>query len=112
MRRITTVFGAAILAAGLLAGAPAHAQWTLAQNARLEAADAAVKAALRAVEDAEKRLDAAREPLPGERLGTAGRKSRLSDEYFRRIEREERELQEARARLQRAYRARSDAKGN
>jgi hypothetical protein len=43
-----------------------------------------VDAARRQLEDAEAKRDAGKEPLPGERLGTAGGSSRLTDDYFAR----------------------------
>ena len=63
-----------------------------------------------AAQAALQRADEARqsgvEPLPGERLGTVSpsgeRRSRLSDEYWERQRRLERELEQARARLDEA----------
>src|SRR5690242_14623397 len=44
-----------------------------------------VARAQQAVQDAKKALEAGREPLPGERQGTASGFSRLTDAYFERI---------------------------
>jgi hypothetical protein len=56
---------------------------------------------------ARRKLEAGREPLPGERLGTAGGRSRLSPEYESRIADLEREVAAADARVKRAYEARN-----
>lgn len=76
----------------------------------LDAADAQVQAAQKSVEDAKTRVQQGTEPLPGERVGTGGGKSRLTDEYFARQKQLEQELAVANARLEEAYRRRSDAK--
>ena len=77
----------------------------------LDLADAEVRAALQAVEDARARLEEGVEPLPGERLGIVGAKtSRLSDEYFARVQQLEDELRAASDRLEQAYRRRTEAK--
>lgn len=61
-----------------------------------------VAAARRALEAAEAARAAGQEPLPGERLGTAGGKSRLTDEYFERQKKLEADVAAARKRLEEA----------
>jgi len=56
--------------------------------------------AQKALRDAESALEAGREPLPGERIGTAGGKSRLNEDYFARQRQLEQAVEEARARLE------------
>ena len=74
--------------------------------ATLDAVDAEIKAALRALEAAKEANEQSVEPLPGERLGTAKGKSRLAEGYWER-QREFRQTVEAtRQRLDDAYRAR------
>lgn len=62
---------------------------------RVREAEQAVKAA----EDAKR---AGEEPLPGERLGTAGGGSRLTDEYFERQKQLEQKVEDARRELNEA----------
>lgn len=114
MESIKAVFLALFTAATLLAGGAVQAQAgkTPSRTEALDTADAEVRAALANLEEARKKLEAGREPLPGERTGLSGGKSRLTDAYFKRIERLERAVKNAEERLDRAYRARSDAKGN
>lgn len=50
----------------------------------LEAADAEVRSARLALEEARRRQLAGEEPLPGERTGNVGGKSRLNEAYFAR----------------------------
>ena len=50
-----------------------------------DSADEPVKSAERELQKAKAALEAGREPLPGERVGTAGGASRLTDAYFQRI---------------------------
>ena len=52
-----------------------------------------------AVRDAEAALAAGKEPLPGERLGTAGSNSRLTDVYWERQKALESSVAQARKRL-------------
>jgi hypothetical protein len=52
-------------------------------------------------------LESGREPLPGERLGTVGGKSRLTDDYFDRIKRLEGTVAAAQKRLDQARRGAS-----
>jgi len=63
-----------------------------------------VKQAAQALKDAEAALEAGKEQLENERIGTAGGASRLTDSYFGRqrtleeaVERARRELDEARS---------------
>lgn len=73
----------------------------------LEAAVAEIKAAERALRDAEERQQSAVEPLPGERLGNVGGRSRLGPAYFERQRARAAEVDAARARLEEAYRLRN-----
>ncbi len=107
---ICALFTASILLVG--SACQAQAGKPLSQTGTLDAADAQVKTALANLERAKKKLEAGREPLPDERVGLKGGKSRLTDAYFKRIGRLEKAVKETEARLDRAYRARSDAKGN
>lgn len=58
-----------------------------------------IQQAEEALRDAEAALTAGKEPLPGERLGTAGGASRLSDEYWARQKGLEAAVAQARKRL-------------
>ena len=73
----------------------------------LDAADADIKAAEQALKDAEERQQAGVEPLPGDRLGTVGGRSRLTPDYFERQRALAAEVDAARARLDEAYRQRN-----
>ena len=73
----------------------------------IDAAMAEISEAERELAIARRRLESGREPLPGERLGTAGGRSRLSPEYHGRIADLERAVAAAEARVQRAYEARN-----
>jgi hypothetical protein len=74
----------------------------------LEAADTQIRAADQALRDAEERQQRAVEPLPGERLGNVGGRSRLSPAYFERQRAVAAEVDAARARLEEAYRSRNE----
>jgi hypothetical protein len=77
----------------------------------LEAADARVKAADQALKDAQERQQQAVEPRPGERLAnTGGGTSRLTPEYFARQRAAEEEVDAARSELDEAYRARNQVR--
>ncbi len=79
------------------------------QRARaLEAADAEIKAADQALRDAQERQQRAVEPLPGERLGNVGGRTRLGPAYFERQRTTAAEVDAARARLDEAYRLRNE----
>ncbi len=79
------------------------------QRARaLEAADAEIKAADQALRDAQERQQRAVEPLPGERLGNVGGRTRLGPAYFERQRATAAEVDAARARLDEAYRLRNE----
>ncbi len=87
------------------------------QTTSVAAKERAIDAAMKEIASAEstlqaakRRLEAGREPLPGERLGLAGGGSRLSPEYDERIAGLEREVAAAEARLQKAYAARNAAR--
>ena len=73
----------------------------------LEAANAEVTAAERELAVARRKLEVGREPMPGERLGTANGGSRLSPEYECRVAGLEREVGAAEERVKRAYEARN-----
>lgn len=73
----------------------------------LDAANAEVTAAERELSVLRRKLEVGREPLPGERLGTAKGGSRLSPEYEARIGGLEREVAAAEDRVKRAYEARN-----
>ena len=74
--------------------------------ATLDAVDAEIKAALRALEAAKEANEQSVEPLPGERLGTAKGKSRLAEGYWERQRELRQAVEAARQRLDDAYRAR------
>jgi len=77
----------------------------------LDAADARVKAADQALKDALERQQQAFEPLPGERLGNVGGgTSRLAEAYFARQQAAAAAVDAARAELDEAYRARNQAR--
>lgn len=73
----------------------------------LDAANAEVVAAERELAVVRRKLEVGREPLAGERLGTAKGGSRLSPEYEARIGGLEREVAAAEDRVKRAYEARN-----
>jgi hypothetical protein len=75
--------------------------------ATLDAANAELAAAERELAVARRKLELGREPMAGERLGTAKGGSRLSPEYETRIESLEREVSAAEDRVRRAYEARN-----
>ena len=70
-------------------------------------ADAEVKAALDDLKGAQQRLRLGVEPLPGERTGIGGGRSRLNEAYYKRMQRLEEEVTQAVNRLDRAYAARN-----
>lgn len=78
------------------------------QTARLEQAEREIREALQSVEHARRRLEEGREPLPGERMGTASGRSRLSPAYEERIKRLEQDIVEAERRLNESYRKRNE----
>lgn len=73
----------------------------------LDAANAEVTAAERELAVVRRKLEVGREPLAGERLGTAKGGSRLSPEYETRVAGLEREVAAAEDRVKRAYEARN-----
>jgi hypothetical protein len=77
----------------------------------LEEAEARIKAADQALKDAQERQQQAVEPLPGERQGNVGgATSRLTPEYFARQRAAEAEVDAARSELDEAYRARNEVR--
>jgi hypothetical protein len=78
--------------------------------AALDDADARIKAAAQALNEAEERRQNGIEPLPGERLGNAGGNSRLAPRYFSRQRDNAADVDAARANLDEAYRLRNDAR--
>lgn len=77
----------------------------------LDAADARIKAADQALKETLERQQQAVEPLPGERLGNAGgRSSRLTPAYFARQQAAVAAVDAARAGLDEAYRLRNEAR--
>jgi hypothetical protein len=76
----------------------------------LDAANAEVTTAERELAVARRKLEVGREPLAGERLGTAKGGSRLTPEYESRIAALEREVAAAEDRVKRAYENRNALK--
>ena len=76
-------------------------QRSAAENAKQRELDDA----RRQLQQAETALEAGKEPLPGERLGTAGGGSRLTDAYWERQTKLEQAVESARARLEKAQQA-------
>ena len=58
---------------------------TTSRQPAAESADDQIRNAERELQKAKAALETGREPLPGERIGTAGGASRLTDAYFERI---------------------------
>ncbi len=90
--------------------AAAAAQARARENAEREKASSAQRAAgnqaaqkqedaAAALARAKENLEKGKEPLPGERIGTAGGKSRLTDEYWARQRANEQAVKDAEARL-------------
>jgi hypothetical protein len=76
---------------------------------RLREATQEVEAATQALAQARAQLEAGKEPLPGERTGTAGGGSRLNDAYWARQATNEQAVAKAQARLDAANAARNRA---
>jgi len=93
---------------GAPAAAPAERPGE-ARTQRLRAATAEVEAATQALAQARAQLNAGKEPLPGERTGTAGGGSRLNDSYWARQAVNEQAVKDAQARLDAAIVARNAA---
>ena len=94
--------GTGVLAQGRKDGADVDVR--LRERSRaLEAAHAEVRAAQQALEEAHRRQLAGEEPLPGERTGNVGGKSRLNEAYFARQDQLEQAVQQAEQRLDRAH---------
>jgi Domain of unknown function (DUF4124) len=93
-------------------GAPAAAPAERTGDARLQRlrdATAEVEAATQALEQARAQLEAGKEPLPGERTGTATGGSRLNEAYWARQAVNEETVRKAQARLDAAVVARNAA---
>jgi Domain of unknown function (DUF4124) len=93
-------------------GAPAAAPAERTGDARLQRlrdATAEVEAATQALEQARAQLEAGKEPLPGERTGTATGGSRLNEAYWARQTVNEETVRKAQARLDAAVVARNAA---
>jgi len=80
------------------------------RGAALDAADARVKAADRALSHTLERQQQAAEPLPGERRGNVNGHSRLTPEYFARQRAAAADVEAARANLDEAYRLRNEVR--
>lgn len=76
-------------------------------RAQVAAADQTVNRALRSLSQAERAASEGRAPHAGERIGNAGGGSRLRPEYFDRQKHLEDAIQQVRARVDEAYRRRS-----
>jgi hypothetical protein len=76
----------------------------------LDAVDARIKAADRALDAAEERQQQAMEPLPGERRGNVDGHTRLTPEYFERQRAAAAAVDAARAELDAAYRLRNQVR--
>ena len=76
---------------------------------RLRAATEEVEAATQSLAQARARLETGKEPLPGERTGTAGGGSRLNEAYWARQAANEQAVAQAQARLDAATAARNRA---
>jgi hypothetical protein len=74
----------------------------------LDKAHAEVLAAFEALKEAQRRREAAAEPLPGERMGRVGGGSRLAPSYFKRLQALDREVGAAQQRLEQAYGRRNE----
>jgi Domain of unknown function (DUF4124) len=74
---------------------------------RLRRATDEVNAATQALAQARAQLEAGKEPLPGERTGTAGGSSRLNDSYWARQTANEQAVAKAQSRLDAAVAARN-----
>lgn len=74
------------------------------RESALDRAYSEVLVARKRVDEAEKRREAGIEPLPGERMGIAGGGSRLGPAYFARQEQLRKDVEDARASLDEAYR--------
>lgn len=70
-------------------------------RAKAERADDRLGAAEKALRDAEEALAKGEEPLPGERIGTAGGKSQLNELYWKRQQKLKDDVERARLNLER-----------
>jgi hypothetical protein len=67
-----------------------------------EGGDSRTRTAEEALKKAEAALEAGKEPLPGERIGTAGGASRLTDDYWKRQKKLEEAVESARRNVEKA----------
>jgi hypothetical protein len=65
-----------------------------------------IREAEKALDEAKRKLAQGKDPLPGERKGTAGGASRLTEDYFKRQQANERAVQKAQQELNAARAAR------
>ena len=98
------------LSAPLSSPAPEGAPGTSTQKQTLDAADSEIRDAQQSLQSAKAALEAGREPQPGERTGTAGGASRLTDAYAQRIKMLENAVTIAQKRLDDAYSKRNAAR--
>src|SRR5688572_17262373 len=80
------------------------------QQQALDGANATIRQAQEQLQAAKTALEAAREPLPGERIGTAGGASRLTDAYFQRLKKLEDTVAAAQRRLDEAHSVRNSVR--
>ena len=83
---------------------------TTSRQPAAESPDDQVRNAERELQKAKAALETGREPLPGERIGTAGGASRLTDAYFERIKSLENAIAGAQKKLDDALARRSGAR--
>jgi hypothetical protein len=86
----------------LTPGEAAAAKQAEQERLKRESAADTVRAAEQALRDAETALAKGEEPLPGERIGTAGGTSRLTDAYWKRQQQLKDDVGRARAALEKA----------
>lgn len=80
------------------------------QQQALDSADVTIRQAQEQLQAARAALEAAREPLPGERIGTAGGASRLTEAYFQRLQKLEGAVTAAQRRLDDAQSVRNSVR--
>jgi len=94
----------------IVPSSPNSAATVQSANARIAQVNQANDNVIRAeqnLRDAQAALEAGREPLPGERIGTVSGYSRLNDSYATRVAGLEQAVEQARANLDQAYRNRN-----
>ena len=97
-------------APNIVAPAQPSAPATTSRQQAPDAANDQVRKAEQDLQKAKAALEAGREPQPGERAGTAGRASRLTDAYFERIKSLENAIAAAQKQLDDALARRSGAR--